>query len=102
MNAMQLGPDIRYETMKTISHDEIKERLTLHHNPGEFPEQQQLMVMRSDADTSGKDVIFFALSGCPPRGYGIFIKWRKLLILYTARCTAFEEIEVGEVVSSYE
>ena len=84
--------------METISYHEIKEKLSRHHNPGELPEDQELCVMRSDADTSGEDVVFFALAGCPPKGYGIFIRERKSLILYTTYCRPFEEIKVDEVV----
>lgn len=98
---MRTAPDLRYETMKTISYDEIIEKLTLHHKPNKSPDDQEMWVMRSSADTSGEDVIFFALSGCPPGGYGIFVQGNKLLTLYTTRGRPFEEIRVDEVVSGY-
>ena len=93
--------DVRSGIMKTISYDEIKEKLMRHHDPDEPPARQQLSVVHSDADTSGEDVIFFVLSGCPPEGYGLFVQGYKRLMLYTTRGTLFEEIRVDEVVSSY-
>jgi hypothetical protein len=85
--------------MDTISHDEIKEKLVRHHNPDESPEDQRMTMAHSIADTSGEDVIFFALSGCPPEGYGIFIQGHKRLILYTTRGMPFEQIMVDEVTA---
>lgn len=98
---MRTAPDLMYATMKTISYVEIKERLVSHHHPDESPEDQTIKVSHSGADPSGEDVIFFALSGCPPKGYGIFIQGRKLLILYTTRGRPFAEIMVDEVVDGY-
>jgi hypothetical protein len=97
---MRTAPDLMYATMKTISYDEIRERLVRHHHPDESPEDQTIKVSHSSSDTSGEDVIFFAVFGCPPKGYGIFIQGRKLLILYTTRGRPFEEIMVDEVVNN--
>ena len=93
--------DVRYKTMKTISYGEIKEKLVRHHNPDELPENRGLMVTHAGVEPDAGDVIFFMLPGSPPDGYGIFVKGRKLLVLYTTRCRPFEEIEVDEVVSGY-
>lgn len=98
---MRQASEVRHTTMKIISHAEIKEKLMRHHDPDEPLARQQMSVVHSGSDTSGEDVIFFALSGCPPEGYGLFVQGRKLLILYTTRGRPFEEIEVDEVVSSY-
>lgn len=87
--------------MKTITHDEIKEKLVRHYDPTGSAENPRMEVMHIDIDTSGQDVVFFALSGCPPEGYGIFIQGHKSLILYNTRGVPFEGIEVDEVVSSY-
>ena len=97
---MRTAPDLIYSAMDTISYDEIKEKLVRHHNPDESPEDQQISVIHSaTADTSGEDVIFFALSGCPPEGYGIFIQGHKRLMLYTTRGMPFEQIMVDEVTA---
>jgi len=95
-------PDARLVFMETISHNEIKEKLTLHHNPDEMPENRALMVVRIDITAGGGDVVFFVLPGSPPDGYGIFIPGYRLLTLYTTHGRPFEEITVKEVVSSCE
>ena len=87
--------------MKTISHAEIKEKLVHNHDPTGSVENQRMSAVHIAIDTSGEDVIFFALSGCPPEGYGIFIHGRKSLILYNTRGVPFVGIEVDEVVSEY-
>lgn len=87
--------------MKTISHAEIKEKLVRQHDSAESPEDQRMVAVHISIDTSGEDVIFFALSGCPPVGYGIFIQGHKSLILYNTRGIPFEEIEIDEVVNGY-
>jgi len=98
---MTQGDGVRYSAMDTISYDEIKEKLVRHHNPDDLPENRELMVLRAGVEPDGGDVIFFVLPGSPPDGYGLFIRARKLLVLYTTRCKAFEEIRVDEVVSGH-
>jgi len=85
--------------METITIDEIKEKLVLHHNPDEPPENRELMVVYINNNTNGNEVIFLTLPGSPPDGYGLFIRGRKLLILYTTRGTPFDWIEVDEIVT---
>ncbi len=87
--------------MKTISYDEIKEKLVRHHNPDESPGDQQMYALHTGADTGGESVRFFAVIGSPPKGYGLFIQGRNLLMLYTTRGRPFEQIRVDEVVSGY-
>ncbi len=98
---MTQGDNVRYSAVQTISIDEIKEKLVRHHDPDEMPENRELIVLHAGVEPDGGDVIFFVLPGLPPDGYGIFVKGRKLLVLYTTRCKAFEEIGVEEVVSRY-
>jgi len=98
---MTQGDGVRYSAVKTISIDEIKEKLVRHHNPDESPENQQMFALHTGADTSGEQAKFFVVIGSPPRGYGLFIQGHKLLILYTTRGRPFEEIRVDEVVSEY-
>jgi hypothetical protein len=83
----------------TISHTEIKEKLVRHHNPGESPRGQSMSVVHAHSDSIGEDTILFLLEGIPPKGYGIFMQGRKLLLLYTTRGRPFEEIRVDEVTA---
>jgi len=66
----------------------IKEKLVHHHDVDIIVGDRHLTWMHVD------NVVFFKLDGHPPLGYGIFIKERKLLILYTTRGRPFEEIEI--------
>ena len=89
--------------MKTISYDEIKKKLIYHNNPHDPAVDADIPMSVSrhrHPDIDDSDTMFFLVYGSPPRGYGIFIKARKLLILYTARGGPFVKIDVDEVVPS--
>ncbi len=87
--------------MRIISYDDIKGRLAFRDGDRKEIANRKLGILSTDCDTSGSDVIFFALKGSPPGGYGLFIKALGLLNLYDRNGDAFHNIYIDEVVSSY-
>jgi len=86
--------------MKTITHAEIQEKMVRHHDPSDPVDGQRYMFARFTDRThvDDNDVMFIFLDGSPPRGFGIFMRQRKLLILYTTRGRPYEEIEVDDIL----
>lgn len=85
--------------MKTMTYDEIKEKLAYHDESGDDLDTLELGVFRTCFDPSGQPVVFMALIGTPPGGYAIFVAEFSRLLLYDKRGIPSDTFTVDEIVS---